>query len=277
VHELHYPVEPNLRGIFIGIPTVIQFAGMALVSDHLFFSHRVPMEQWNRRLPYKRSKFSWLPVGANIEPVPDQKMSSPDVKKMAQIKSSRKIIIHFGGSHLSHGFLHMFHSFEEARKIFVGDDPVLLFVGMTQHEVDQKLGETGMSHIKENVIGIGYLGPEEASCWLAAADLVLAPFLDGVSTRRGSMMAAFTHGKAMVTTSGRNTDPLLPWNSFCSIVSVDDVDGFKKEVIRLLGNQRSAEELGVCAKKYYDCHFSWPVIARNLIGVLSTLREKRYG
>ena len=49
---------------------------------------------------------------------------------------------------------------------------------------------------------------EELSVHLSACDLMIQPYPDGISTRRTSAMAALLHGRAMVTTIGRLTEPL---------------------------------------------------------------------
>ena len=59
------------------------------------------------------------------------------------------------------------------------------------------------------VIKPGMLPAEELAALVASADLFLAPFIDGVSTRRTSFTAALCEGVAVVGTSGPLTDPMV--------------------------------------------------------------------
>ncbi|MBT7855951.1 MAG: glycosyltransferase, partial [Nitrospinaceae bacterium] len=54
--------------------------------------------------------------------------------------------------------------------------------------------------LNDDVIWTGYVTPEEVTEILLAADLFLAPFDGGISSRRGSLMAAIAHGLPVVST-----------------------------------------------------------------------------
>jgi len=58
----------------------------------------------------------------------------------------------------------------------------------------------------------GGLTPEDLSSHVAACDVLIQPYLDGVSTRRTSFMAGLAHGRAIVTNHGRATEPLWATN-----------------------------------------------------------------
>jgi glycosyltransferase involved in cell wall biosynthesis len=57
------------------------------------------------------------------------------------------------------------------------------------------------------VIITGQCPEQEVSAHLLAADLAALPFGDGASFRRGSLLAALTHGLAVVTTAPQNREP----------------------------------------------------------------------
>ncbi len=52
----------------------------------------------------------------------------------------------------------------------------------------------------------GGLSPSEASTYLQACDVLVQPYPDGVSGRRGSVMAGLAHGLAVATNAGRLTE-----------------------------------------------------------------------
>ncbi len=73
----------------------------------------------------------------------------------------------------------------------------------------------------------GALPAERVARHLACADIFLAPFSDGVSTRRTTLMAALQHGLPVVGTSGESTDSMLTGStSAIRLLPVGDVTGF---------------------------------------------------
>ncbi len=46
----------------------------------------------------------------------------------------------------------------------------------------------------------GFLPPMRVSTYLAASDLIVMPYRDGASLRRGTLMAALAHGRPVITT-----------------------------------------------------------------------------
>ncbi len=59
--------------------------------------------------------------------------------------------------------------------------------------------------IASDVFWAGYREGREASSLLLASDVVVLPFEDGATMRRGSLLAALTHGRPVVTTRSRAT------------------------------------------------------------------------
>ncbi|MFQ5550680.1 MAG: hypothetical protein ACE5FJ_05535 [Gemmatimonadales bacterium] len=56
---------------------------------------------------------------------------------------------------------------------------------------------------------LGYLSPTEVTATLARAPLVMAPFFDGLTSRRGSAMAALAAGARLVSNRGHLYDPMF--------------------------------------------------------------------
>ena len=67
-------------------------------------------------------------------------------------------------------------------------------------QVEHLIGSLGMT---DRVIATGYLEPPEVSRALLICDVMVLPYVDGASLRRGSLLAAIAHGKAIVTTEPR--------------------------------------------------------------------------
>jgi glycosyltransferase involved in cell wall biosynthesis len=122
----------------------------------------------------------------------------------------------------------------------------------------------------------GRLPDDELASWLSAADLFVAPFVDGVSTRRGSVMAALQHGLPVVGTIGSLTDAVLARaTDALLLVPVNRPDLFAEAVVQLAGAREDAGRLGAAGRELYESSFDWPVVAQRLLDELDRHAPKR--
>jgi len=118
----------------------------------------------------------------------------------------------------------------------------------------------------------GPLDPDEVSRRFAAMDICLAPYVDGVSTRRTSLMTALQHGVAVVGTRGHTTDPLLEnedGRAFL-LAGARDPDAFAAHVVRLAEDAGLRAALAGAGKRLFETHFTWERIAALLMETLLT-------
>jgi glycosyltransferase involved in cell wall biosynthesis len=101
----------------------------------------------------------------------------------------------------------------------------------------------------------GELASEQVSAYLSACDLMIQPYPDGISTRRTSAMAGLSHGRPIVTTNGRFTEPL--WISSRAVATVPDTDltALAPLAISLLDDDSERQRLGLAASKLYRDRF----------------------
>ena len=118
----------------------------------------------------------------------------------------------------------------------------------------------------------GRLPPDEVSVHLWASDLVLLPFTDGISTRRGTLMAALAHGRPVLGLDGRNTDMLLAdAGGAVALTPVGDRSSFSRAAVELSGDPERLRAIGEAGRRLYDSRFDWAVTARSVGAVLETL------
>lgn len=250
VHEAHYPLHFSVRGLLHGLPQRRQMLNMLKLCDHATFTYAAPCEEFRRVLPSEAAKMSVLPVGSNV--------LLSDSLRSRDSKQKTLTLLHFGGRHPTHLYDYMYAALTRLRQS-QHDEVELLLVGVDASEIERC----------EGVRALGYLPEDEVSRCLNRADLVLAPFLDGVSTRRGSVMAALLHGRAVITTRGSSTDSETPWREFTLISEANDCEAFCQNVELAVGNASLAERLALNGKNYHDVHFSWSAIAKRLQDVIS--------
>jgi glycosyltransferase involved in cell wall biosynthesis len=114
----------------------------------------------------------------------------------------------------------------------------------------------------------GRLPVDEVANHLAACDLAIQPYPDGISSRRTSAMASLAQGLPIVTTKGRLTEPLWNESGAVALADVGDRDGFASQVERLLGDPAARRQLGEGGRALYDSRF-------DLRHTIETLRASR--
>ncbi|HVZ23539.1 MAG TPA: glycosyltransferase family 4 protein [Vicinamibacterales bacterium] len=132
----------------------------------------------------------------------------------------------------------------------------LLVLGLTDAERSRVSGITG-------VLDVGYVPPDRASRLLSAADVFVALFTDGVSTRRTSVMAAMAHGLPVVTTNGHLTDPIFATSPLVAR-GPDEAEGLLADLDALARSPQARQERGCASRRFYAQHFDWPVLTGRL-------------
>lgn len=281
-HELHYPVHPTPKGIAIGLPQFGQWLSLAAQADHVFVTWERAHRMATRCLPWRKDRVSWLPVGANVDEVTTDRSLPPESLEKeerelfakARVPERHKLLLHFGGAHPTRLFPFCFRALDQARKKLGPDSATLAFVGLDPGLVDAELERAGRMDLKPFVRALGYLPNWQALAWIKRSNLLLAPYLDGISTRRGSAMAALAQGKPVLTTRAWSTDRSLGWESACRVVDAKDIDGFANAAGDLLAYPEMSAELSRRGRELYETRLSWPVIARGILEKAEALGAK---
>lgn len=158
-------------------------------------------------LPRPISNPHLIPIGSNIDPARVDSFDLPQERSRWTVQSNEHIVGYFGFLNLSKGG----EVLMRALKALIDDGvrvKLLLIGGRTGSsdptnteyaaQVDRSIDALGL---KDHVIATGYLDSNGVSRALLACDVMALPYLDGASLRRGSLMAAIAHGRAIVTTT----------------------------------------------------------------------------
>jgi glycosyltransferase involved in cell wall biosynthesis len=136
------------------------------------------------------------------------------------------------------------------------------------------LGRGGEAHAREliaaqprladRVHATGVLTDEAVSVHIAACDLMVQPYPDGVSTRRTSAMVGLSHGVPIVTTSGWLTEPLWEESGALEMVPAEDPQMLAVAAARLLASPPLREALGSRGGELYLSRFDMQHSIRTL-------------
>ncbi len=203
-----------------------------------------------------RADVRHLPVGSNL---PDRREARGEVRGRLDLAEDELALAAFGTGHPSQlGSL-----VARAASATGGRPPVLLNLGA---------GAPAPAELPHGtrVLSPGRLPEAELAGWLAAGDLFVAPFSDGVSTRRTTLMAALQHELAVVGTRGPNTDRVLARaTDALALVHPDAPGELERAVHGLARNPERRRAVGLAGRRLYDERFGWPVIADALAAAWS--------
>jgi glycosyltransferase involved in cell wall biosynthesis len=197
----------------------------------------------------RKVAFEWLPIFSNIPTASDPARTQAIRRQYAD--GNRLLIGHFGtfGSLIA-GLL-------DPILLALASDPVDQTILLMGKRSDQYLRELIQKEPRlEGVIrATGTLSADELSHHLSACDLLIQPYPDGVSTRRGSFMAGLANGKPIVTTTGWLSEPLWAQSDAVALAPAGDTAAFLEQTRRLRGDARERQRVGSAAGRLYRERF----------------------
>ena len=231
-----------------------QLRGLSRLADVIFVS----TTRWESEIKEVSPKAvcHHLPVGSNL---PCSRLSREDARKNLRISADTLVLGMFGSSHPSR--MNDWMSAAVRGAASVQDRLVVLYVG--------KDGRA----FREVCAGFPFMdqGPllaEAAADRMRAMDLLISPFIDGISTRRGSAIAGFQHGVAVASTRAHHTDALLREGAPANLILAprDDRRAFVEKINQWIVSKwkqggRDREEMEAFFRDYFD----WSVIAQKMV------------
>ncbi|SHL06214.1 glycosyltransferase [Rhodothermus profundi] len=230
-----------------------QFRALGRLADVVAFSIQPWVAQYRSWFPQARV-VHW-PVGSNI---PDVGCDRSKAREQLGIAPEGLVVGVFGT--IGAGRLVDYIAAAIDRLWREGLSFEVLYVG--PH------GKQLRAHLPSEVVlrDAGVLSDVDASIHLAAMDLLLAPFVDGASTRRGSMIVGLQHGLAVLSTDGPLTDPLLRAEHGRSLwlTPVADRQAFAEAAWHLATHPALRQKLGHNARRFYGTELDWMVLAQRV-------------
>ena len=199
----------------------------------------------------------WLPVPGC------EGLREADAPSRAAAPPRRPLVGHFG----SYGALVAPLLDERLVRVLAGasrPDAILLGAGSTEFAAAFLAAHP---EFVGRVRASGVIAPEEVAETLAACDVLLQPYPDGITVRRTSAMAGLAQGCSIVTTTGHLTEPSWAEQGAVALVPLHDVDGFAASAERLLADVDARARLGARARAVYHDHFSVDRLVRTLRAV----------
>ena len=249
-HEVAFPMtrDQSIRHNFLGVVTRAMAAILARSARRIF----VTIPAWEpmlRSISRTRQTIQWLPIFSNIPVVEDEAGASAIRRRVAP--AGGKIAGLFGayGPVYADGNTALLTAALERDRDFS-----VLLIGKGGTEFRDRMIARRPS-FADRIVATGVLPHAQISRSIAACDLMLQHYPDGVTTRQGSCMAALEHGRAFVTTSGQLTEPLWEESRAVALAPANDIPTLAGLVHRLLGDSDERQRVGTAARDLYDRRF----------------------
>jgi len=110
------------------------------------------------------------------------------------------------------------------------------------------------------------LRPDDVTAHVRAADLMLQPYPDGATFRRGSLMACLAAGAPTITTFGLLSEAVWQTPAICEATPVGDVAAVVEVVRRWIADPATRTLVGRKSADYYRTHFSLERTVEQLLG-----------
>jgi glycosyltransferase involved in cell wall biosynthesis len=251
VHETYVDMK-NVRWALMGAWQRVQLAALRQLTDLQLCS----TESWMRRLTRwpGTAQVHHLPVPSNF---PDRRAEAAQARDELLPAGEGVILTCFGLHHP--GRLAGYVRAAAEAVADTGAPATVLNLG------------TGEAAVEELAPGVtlrspGFLPEGSLARLLAASDLFLAPYADGVSTRRGTVMSALQHAIPVLGTDGHLTDRVLRESGGAlRLVPVGEPDRYAAEAARLARQAEERRALGDAGRNLYTRKFDWPILVERLL------------
>ncbi len=246
-HEVVYPWhrgDPLRRQVLAGT-TRLMVRLVAGAADRTFVS----IPAWAEHLPAKsRRHTEWRPVPSNLPTEVDPSV----VARVREELGTGPLLGHFGtygagtSGPLERVLVPLLSAHPRHRVLLLGRGSQSWLEGLARRRPE----------LSPRLLARDSLPPTELAAHLQACELLIQPYPDGVSTRRGTTMASLALGRPLVTHTGHLTEPL--WRE---LGAVELVEGTAPETLaraaeRLLSQPEKLAALGARAAEVYRERFS---------------------
>lgn len=248
-HETYVDMK-NFRWMLMGAWQRAQLLAIQAAADVQLCS----IQRWTERL--RRTSLGrpvhHLPVASNL---PDGRAHRREVRRTIGVGPETVVLSCLGLRHPGRLQDHVLASAREAGA--AAQSVVLLDLGP---------GAPSVVRLSENVElrTTGFLRADDLAGHIAASDVFLAPYMDGVSTRRTTVMSALQHGVPVVGTCGHLTDDILMGAPELVLAEPHRPDRFAAAVKRLVRDPEQRARLGAAGRQLYMTSFDWPVLGQRL-------------
>ena len=245
---------------------------LACTADGVITTNRA--DEMRLRSEWNIAPLALIPIGSNVRTDPPPGYRRDEWRARHGIAPGDLLISYFGFLNESKGGLVLVEALARlvergipARLVMMGgragaSDPTNLAYG---ERVDALIERHGLA---ERIIWTGFVDDAQITAHFLASDVTALPYLDGVSLRRGTLMAALAHGRAIVTTEPEVPEPEL--KGVVETIPAGDADALAAAIERVWRDDARRIELERAALEA-SAAFRWETIAERTAAFFESL------
>lgn len=220
------------------------------------------------------SRVRQIPIGSNIDAYQPHHSEIEEARDLLGLAADTLLLGYFGFLNDTKGADALLYALAQLEA-----NVHLVFIGGQTSSSDSENNQQFLDYLKglieelgltERVHWTGFVAEKRVSTFLHAADLMVMPYRDGVSLRRGTLMAVLAHGRPLLTTSPTTPTPELAHGKNAWFVPPDEPDLLAQAIRRLAADGALREKLGNTAVHVAD-RFTWDKIAAETAEFLAQL------
>jgi glycosyltransferase involved in cell wall biosynthesis len=247
---------------------------MARQSAGIITTNTADFDQLNNTLQNPLVK---IPIGSNIETYRPNHIEIAEARENFDLKDSDVLLGYFGFVNESKGTDILVEALAQ-----LPENYHLVFIGgqtgasdETNQDFASKIREMiKAANLCNRVHWTGFVSDNRVATFLEAADLIVMPYRDGVSLRRGTLMAALAQGCALLTTAPTAPLPELVHSQNVWFVNQANGKTLSEAVLTLTEDDALRKKLGQGAKRLAK-EFSWEDIARRTLEFYQSIEDPR--
>jgi len=257
IHTIVYEMYVPATSLKTATLNVLQKVALTLIVC-ASYEVSVGIIAWTRwiqkRFPWKKKKIYFIPTGSNI-PRTICSYSAESFRKKNGIARTATVLATFISIGSGRGIEFVSQFWREIREIYPETTLVLLGGG--------NLPATSKLVCDPRVLVTDFLSSEKVSNWLSNSDIYIAHFDDGITCRRGSLMAALEHSLPVVSNRGFQWDKEVFENSPVTLADLNP-ESFIEAIRPLIINADFRKKQGELTRKFFESNFSWSVLTAQL-------------
>lgn len=215
-----------------------------------------------------QAKRTMIPIGSNIPATVVNHLEIAENRKKLGLSNDDILLGYFGFLNRSKGASDLIGLMKNLDNrfhlLFIGGETGASDTFNNRYYLEDIREEISEKGLDDRIHWTGFIPEKRVSAWLKTADMMVLPYQDGVSTRRGSLMAALNHGRAIVSTQAKQINPVLKDGENLLLFPAGDIRAFKEKVMLLAENRELAEKMGQAALETSKA-FTWPSIAQSTL------------
>ena len=149
--------------------------------------------------------------------------------------------------------------------LLASPDRLFLLIGRNGKSLTDRIVATH-PELNGRLIATGGLPADDASRHLQACDLMIQPYPDGVTSRRGSTMASLAHGLPTVTNTGHLTEPIWPETGCVALAPTGRPGDLADTAEALLSDPDRRRRVASLGRDVYNRHFAIERTVEALLG-----------